>query len=228
MSRLEWDKTGERLYEAGVEKAVLYVQVGDGTYPKGVAWNGLTGVDESPSGAEATPLYANDSKYLNLYSAEEFAATVKAYTYPKEFEECDGSAELETGIYIGQQERKAFGLSYRTILGNDVEGGDHGYKIHLVYGGKASPSEKSYSTISDNPDAIEFSWEVETTPVNVPGFKPTSVLTIDSTKVDEKTLKAIEDALYGTEDEEAYLPLPNEIAEMAKGSEGLSLSDSYM
>ena len=217
MARLVWDKTGERFYETGVRQGVLYPMV-DGTYPKGVAWNGLTAVTESPSGAESTALYADDIKYLNLRSTEEFGATIEAYTYPKEFEECDGSAELAAGVTIGQQPRKSFGLSYRTALGNDVENENHGYKLHLIYGATASPSEKAYATTSDSPEAITFSWEVTTVPVNVEGFKPTAVLTIDSTKVDPAKLTALEDILYGKAETEARLPLPDEIATlMAQG-----------
>lgn len=217
MARLVWDKTGERFYETGVRQGVLYPMV-DGAYPKGVAWNGLTAVTESPSGAESTALYADDIKYLNLRSTEEFGATIEAYTYPKEFEECDGSAELATGVTIGQQPRKSFGLSYRTALGNDVENENHGYKLHLIYGATASPSEKAYATISDSPEAITFSWEVTTVPVNVEGFKPTALLTIDSTKIDPAKLTALEDILYGKAEAEARLPLPDEIATlMAQG-----------
>ena len=217
MARLVWDKTGERFYETGVRQGVLYPMV-DGAYPKGVAWNGLTAVTESPSGAESTALYADDIKYLNLRSTEEFGATIEAYTYPKEFEECDGSAELAVGVTIGQQPRKSFGLSYRTALGNDVEDENHGYKLRLIYGATASPSEKAYATISDSPEAITFSWEVTTVPVNVEGFKPTALLTIDSTKVDPAKLTALEDILYGKAETEARLPLPDEIATlMAQG-----------
>lgn len=217
MARLVWDKTGERFYETGVRQGVLYPMV-DGAYPKGVAWNGLTAVTESPSGAESTALYADDIKYLNLRSTEEFGATIEAYTYPKEFEECDGSAELAAGVTIGQQPRKSFGLSYRTALGNDVENENHGYKLHLLYGATASPSEKAYATTSDSPEAITFSWEVTTVPVNVEGFKPTALLTIDSTKVDPAKLTALEDILYGKAETEARLPLPDEIATlMAQG-----------
>lgn len=211
MSKLVWDKTGERYYETGVKNGVLYPQDANGAYPKGVAWNGLTAVTESPSGAEANPLYADDIKYLNLISAEEFGATIEAYTYPDEFAECDGSAELAPGVSIGQQTRKAFGLCYRTSLGNDVDGADHGYKIHLVYGAIAAPSEKAYATINDSPEAITFSWEVTTTPVSVSGFKPTASLTIDSTKVDATKLAALEAMLYGSESEEPSLPLPDAI-----------------
>ena len=212
MPKLTWDNTGERIFETGVKQGVLYPIQSDGKYTKGVAWNGLTAVTESPSGAEATALYADDIKYLNLLSNEEFGATIEAYTYPDEFAECDGSAELATGVMIGQQKRKTFGLCYRTTIGNDVEGNDYGYKLHLVYGCLAAPSEKGYSTINDNPDAITFSWEVSTTPVNVEGFKPTSQITIDSTKADPTKLAALEAVLYGAEAAEAKLPLPDEVA----------------
>lgn len=210
MSKLVWDQTGERLYETGVRNGVLYIPTA-GVYSKGVAWNGLTAVTESPSGAEATPLYADDIKYLNLMSTEEFGATIEAYTYPDEFAECDGSAALVDGVYIGQQARKTFGLCYRTTLGNDVGGNDYGYKLHIIYGCLAAPSEKGYATINDSPEAITFSWEVTTTPVNVTGAKPTASITIDSTKADATKLAALEDILYGNESEEARLPLPDEI-----------------
>lgn len=210
MEKIVWDQTGERLYETGVKNGVLYVQE-NGTYPKGVAWNGLTAVTESPSGAEPTALYADDTKYVNLVSAEEFGATVEAYTYPDEFAECDGSASIADGVYIGQQNRKTFGLSYKTTVGNDVNNNNHGYKLHLIYGAVASPSEKSYSTINDSPDAITFSWEISTTPVNVTGHKPTALLTIDSTKVDPTKLAKLEDILYGSTTADARLPLPDEI-----------------
>lgn len=212
MPKLTWDNTGERIFETGVKQGVLYPIQIDGKYTKGVAWNGLTAVTESPSGAEATALYADDIKYLNLLSNEEFGATIEAYTYPDEFAECDGSAELATGVMIGQQKRKIFGLCYRTTIGNDVEGNDYGYKLHLVYGCLAAPSEKGYSTINDNPDAITFSWEVTTTPVNVEGFKPTSQITIDSTKAEPTKLAALEAVLYGSAETEAKLPLPDEVA----------------
>lgn len=221
MSKLKWDQTGERLYETGVRMGVLYpIQTG-GVYSKGVAWNGLTAVTESPSGAEASPLYADDIKYLNLISNEEFGATIEAYTYPDEFAECDGSASIATGVYIGQQARKTFGLCYRTVLGNDVDSNDYGYKLHLIYGAMAAPSEKGYSTINDSPEAITFSWEVTTTPVNVTGFKPTASLTIDSTKAEPAKLAALEDILYGKDGSgdtqtgtEPRLPLPDEIAQL--------------
>ena len=197
MSKITWDATGDRLYETGVDRGVLYPINIEGNYTPGVAWNGLTGVTESPSGAEATALYADNIKYLSLYSAEEFGATIEAYTYPKEFESCDGSAELGEGVVIGQQTRKVFGLCYRTLVGNDVDAQDHGYKLHLIYGCMASPSEKGYQSVNDSPEAITFSWEVTTTPVNVAGFKPTATLIIDSTKIKEDKLKKIEDILYG-------------------------------
>ena len=212
MAKLVWDATGERKYETGVRNGVLYVMDEGGTYPKGVVWNGLTAVTESPSGAEATALYADDVKYLNLISAEEFGATVEAYTYPDEFAQCNGEASLVDGVTIGQQPRKTFGMAYRTVLGNDIENESHGYKLHLIYGAVASPSEKAYATINDSPEAITFSWELKTTPVVVDGFKPTASLTIDSTKANAEKLKALEDILFGSETGEARLPLPNEIA----------------
>lgn len=216
MSKLIWDSTGERLYETGVKQAALYVQATGGTYPKGVAWNGITAVTESPSGAEATALYADDIKYLSLISAEEFGATIEAYTYPDEFAECDGSASIATGVVIGQQKRKAFGLAYKTTLGNDVDNNDYGYKLHLIYGALAAPSEKAYATINDSPEAITFSWEVTTTPVSVAGYKPTAIVTIDSTKANKTKLAALEKILYGSEDAEARLPLPDEVATLMK------------
>lgn len=217
MAKIVWDESGKRLYETGVKNGVLYIQDENGAYNKGVAWNGLTAVTESPSGAEATPLYADDIKYLELFSAEEFGATIEAYTYPEEFEACDGSASLGKGVTIGQQDRKTFGLCYRTVLGNDVKSNEYGYKLHLIYGAKAAPSEKGYQTINDSPEAITFSWEVTTTPVNVAGFKPTASVTIDSTKIDAAKLKTIEDMLYGTESVEAKLPLPDELKTLLAG-----------
>lgn len=216
MAKLVWDQSGQRFYETGVKMGVLYVQDSSGAYPKGVAWNGLTAVNEAPSGAEATPLYADDIKYLNLRSAEEFGATIEAYTYPEEFEACDGSAELAPGVKIGQQARNAFGLCYRTVVGNDIAGNDFGYKLHIIYGATAAPSEKAYATINDSPEAITFSWEVSCTPVDVDGFKPTASLVIDSTKVDAEKLAALEAKLYGDESTEAMLPLPAEIAAIFK------------
>lgn len=215
MSKLVWDETGKRTYETGVSKGVLYPQAA-GAYPKGVAWNGLTAVTESPSGAEATPLYADNIKYLNLMSAEEFGATVEAYTYPDEFGACNGEASLVEGVSIGQQTRSAFGMAYQTKVGNDVDA-DAGYKIHLIYGALAAPSEKAYATVNDSPEAITFSWELTTTPVEVDGFKPTATLVIDSTKVEASKLAALEKVLYGDADTEARLPLPNEVLSIING-----------
>ena len=212
MAKLVWDKSGERLYETGVKQGVLYVQDTAGTYPKGVAWNGLTAVTETPSGAEATALYADDIKYLNLVSAEELGGTIEAYMYPDEFAQCDGSVALTPGMYIGQQDRKTFGLCYRTTLGNDTDSNNHGYKLHLIYGALAAPSEKAYATINDSPEAITFSWEFKTTPVNVTGHKPTASIVIDSTKVDAEKLAALEKILYGDDAGDGpRLPLPDEV-----------------
>ena len=211
MSKLVWDQTGDREYETGVKNGVLYPQGEGGTYPKGVAWNGLISVTESPSGAEATALYADDIKYLNLMSNEEFGATIEAYMSPEEFDQCDGTASLATGVSIGQQKRKTFGMAYKTTIGNDVDGNDHGYKIHLIYGALAAPSEKAYSSINDSPEAMTLSWEVSTTPVTVNGFKPTATVVIDSTKADPEKLAALEAILFGSEEKEARLPLPDEI-----------------
>ena len=219
MSKIVWDQTGERLYETGVKQGVLYIPA-SGVYSKGVAWNGLTAVTESPSGAEATALYADDIKYLNLMSHEEFGCTIEAYTYPDEFAACDGSASLAKGVSIGQQPRKTFGLCYRTTLGNDTDGNDYGYKLHMVYGCLAAPSEKAFSTINDSPEAITFSWEVSTTPVNVAGHKPTAHLEIDSTKADPVKLAALEKILYGDTDTEARLPLPDEIVTLMAEADG--------
>ena len=216
MARLIWDKTGERIYETGVKQGVLYPIQNGGLYTKGVAWNGLTAVTESPSGAEASPQYADDIKYLNLVSAEEFGATIEAFTYPDEFAVCDGSVEIEPGVIVGQQNRKLFGLSYRTALGNDVDGTDYGYKLHLIYGALAAPSEKAYATINDSPEAITFSWEVTTTPVSVSNLKPTASLIIDSTKVDTAKLNVLENILYGTDSVEPRLPFPDEVAAIFK------------
>ena len=212
MSKIVWDAIGEHTFETGVRNGVLYLKNVEGVYDTGVAWNGLTSVSESPEGAEATDLYADDIKYLTLMSAENFKATIEAYTYPVEFEECDGSATIAKGVVIGQQSRKPFGLCYRTAIGNDTDGNEHGYKLHIVYGCLASPSEKQYSTINDSPDAVTFSWEVSTTPVNVNGKKPTATLIIDSTKADKAKLTALEAILYGSEQAEPRLPLPDEIA----------------
>ena len=211
MSKLVWDETGKRTFETCVDHGVLYPQASSGQYPKGVAWNGLTAVTESPTGAESNPQYADNIKYLNLTSAEEFGATIEAYTYPDEFAVCDGSAELAPGVMVGQQTRKQFGLSYSTVLGNDTDGTDYGYKLHLIYGALAAPSEKGYSSINDSPEAITFSWEVTTTPVAVKDMKPTAALTIESVKVGEAKMAAIEKVLYGDESTEARLPLPDEV-----------------
>lgn len=218
--KLVWDQDSEKLYETGVSNGVLYPQSTTGTYPKGVAWNGLTSVSESPSGAEASPIYADNEEYLNLLSKEKFAATIGAYTYPEEFAECDGSKEIAPGVYAGQQNRKKFGFVYKTIIGNDTEGTDHGYKIHLVYNGLASPTEKGYSTVNDSTEAIEFSWSLSTTPVEIPGAKPSATLTIDSTKVESDTLAKIESILFGSEEADARLPLPAEIIELMKKTVG--------
>lgn len=215
MAKITWDDTGKRLYETGTDHGVLYLLGEGGTYDTGVAWNGLTAVNESPSGAEATALYADNIKYLSLMSAEEFGGTIEAYTYPDEFNQCDGNAEPQEGVTIGQQDRAIFGLSYRTLIGNDVDGQGHGYKIHLVYGAQASPSEKAYATVNDSPEAVTFSWEFTTTPVNVTGFKPTASLVIDSTKVDPTDLQTLETALYGSDPSGTpKLPLPDEVIAM--------------
>lgn len=217
MAKLVWDKTGEHLYETGVDHGVLYFPDQTGAYKNGVAWNGLISVSESPSGAEATGQYADNIKYLNLISAEEFGATIEAYTYPEEFEACNGNKELvdASGVYVGQQSRSVFGFCYRTMIGNDTDGQDHGYKLHLVYGCQVSPSEKAYQTINDSPEALTFSWELSTTPVNVTGKKPTALLVIDSTKIDSTKLAKIEAKLYGDESSTgAVLPTPDEIAEI--------------
>ena len=211
MPRLEWDKVGERLYETGVDQGVLYVQDETGAYPEGVAWSGLRSVSESPSGAEPSPLYADNIKYLNLLSTEEFAATIGAYYSPEEFDACDGTATLAKGVTIGQQKRKTFGLCYRTKIGNDIDGDEHGYKIKIIYGALAKPSQKEYQSVNNDPSAIELSWEVSTTPVKVTGMKPTATLEIDSTKIDAEKLKSLEDVLYGNGENKARLPLPDEI-----------------
>lgn len=214
MARLVWDEVGSRFFETGVKNGVLFVQNDEGGYSNGVVWNGLTAVTETPSGAEETPLYADDIKYVVFYSNEEFGATVEAYTYPEEFEQCDGSAQLGEGVTVGQQARRSFGLVYKTAIGNDIQGQDLGYKIHIIYGCKAAPSEKAYSTVNDSPEAVTFSWEISTVPVNVAGLKPTATVVIDSTKCDAETLAAIEDKLFGSEDAEATLLLPDEIKAM--------------
>lgn len=227
MSKITWDGTGERLYETGIDRGVHYILNKEtNQYDNGVPWNGLTAITENPSGAESNPQYADNIKYLDLYSAEEFGATVEALTYPPSFGECDGTAEIAKGIMIGQQNRKTFGMCYRTLIGNDVDGQEHGYKLHLVYGAKASPSERSYNTINDSPEPNTFSWDLTTTPVQVTGHKATAKLEIDSTKVDKDKLKALEDILYGTDAEgdstgtDARLPLPDEILEMFKEAAG--------
>jgi hypothetical protein len=213
MAKLIWDTPGQRLFETGVSKGVLYVPNAQGLYTTGYAWNGLTGVTETPSGAEASPQYADNIKWLNMYSAEEFGATLEAFMYPDQFAQFDGAAipAGAPGITVGQQSRKVFGLSYQTILGNDIDGNDHGYKIHLVYGCQASPSERAYATVNDSPEAITFSWELTTTPVAATGFKPTSILTITSTKVAPASLVALEDLLYGTQSASPVLPLPDQV-----------------
>lgn len=211
MTKLEWDKVGERRYETGVDRGVLYLSDANGAYDNGYAWNGLTTVTEQPSGADATPQYADNIKYLNLVAAEQFGATVEALTYPDAFGQCDGTAEVSPGVLVGQQSRKTFGLCYRTRIGNDVDGPDHGYKLHLIYGALAAPSEKAHTTVNDTPEAMPFSWTISTTPVNVTNFKPTATITIDSTTVSAADLTALEDLLYGTEGGDARLPLPDEV-----------------
>ena len=211
---LVWDETGKKLFETGVSNVALYPQDTTGVYGAGVAWNGVTNISESPSGAEATTLWANNGKYLNLYSVEEYASSIEAYTYPDEFAECDGSAEIAKGVSIGQQTRKSFGLAYKTLIGSDTDGNDHGYKLHLVYGCKAAPSERSHATVNDSPEALSFSWESSTTPVSVTGHKPTASVEIDSTKVNAEKLAAFEKILFGSDTAAARLPLPDEVAEL--------------
>ena len=219
---LVWDETGKKLFETGVSNVALYPQDTTGVYGTGVAWNGVTNISESPSGAEATTLWANNGKYLNLYSVEEYASSIEAYTYPDEFAECDGSAEIAKGVSIGQQTRKSFGLAYKTLIGSDTDGNDHGYKLHLVYGCKAAPSERSHATVNDSPEALSFSWEISTTPVSVTGHKPTASVEIDSTKVNAEKLAAFEKILFGSAEAAARLPLPDEVASLfaAASSEG--------
>lgn len=220
MAKLKWDVSGERLYETGISNGVLYVQDENGKYPKGVAWNGLTAVTESPSGAESTALYADNIKYLNLLSTEEFGATIEAYQSPAEFDECDGSKAVVDGVTFGQQDRKQFGLAYKTILGNDIDKNNHGYKLHIVYGALAAPSEKAYNTVNNDPEAITLSWEISTTPVEVEGFKPTATVIIDSTKIDAQKLKKLEDILFGADAGDGpRLPLPDEIVTLMKAAE---------
>lgn len=213
MSKLVWDKTGERYYETGVSKGVLYVMDDTGAYSKGVAWNGLTAVTKSPTGAEASPFYADDIKYLNLLTTEEFGATVEAYTYPKEFKACNGSVELANGVYVGQQKRKTFGMCFRTAIGNDIDGSEHGYKLHFIYGALAAPSEEAFQSINDSIEPIAFSWEITTTPVIIEkeGFKPTATIEVDSTVCNVEKLAALEKIIYGDTEVEARLPLPDEI-----------------
>lgn len=218
MSKITWDNTGDKKYETGVDHAVLYPLDKEGKYTPGVAWNGVTSIAETPEGAEPESQYADNVKYLTIVSAEELNGTIEAYTYPKEWGVCDGSAEIAPGVTIGQQARKTFGLSYRTKIGNDVDGQNHGYKLHFLYGAMASPSERTYETINDSPDAITFSWEYSTTPVPVSGHNMTSLVTIDSTQVDAEKLAALEAILYGSEDADARLPLPDEIAALLSGS----------
>ena len=211
MAKLVWDQTGQKFFETGVSNGVLYVSDGQGGYQTGVAWNGLTQVAENPSGAESNPVYADNIKYLNIISAEEFGATIEAYTYPDEFMECDGSAQVVTGVNIGQQARKSFGISYRTRVGNDVAGDNLGYKIHVIYNCQAAPSGKTYSTVNESPEAITFSWEVTTTPVPVEGFRPTATVVFDSTKLAADKMAAVEEALYGGASKEASLPSIEEL-----------------
>lgn len=218
MTVLEWDKVSEKVFEAGVDRGVLYMPNAFGAYPEGHAWNGLISVTESPSGAESNKQYANNRVYLNLTSAEEFAATIEAYTYPDKFAECDGSAELAPGVFVSQQRRKTFGLAYRSLIGNDIDGTDHGYKLHLVYGGLAAPTEKAHTTLNESPEAGTFSWEISTTPVDVPGHNPSATLTIDSTKVNAAKLAELEAILYGTPGSEARLPLPAEVDALFNGA----------
>ena len=213
MSKIIFDNTGEKIYETGVDHCVLFVRDGN-TYQTGVAWNGITAINESPSGAEATPIYADNIKYLNIVSGEDFGATIEAYTYPDEFTECDGSAEIIEGVKIGQQTRKPFALCYRTLIGNDVAGTGHGYKLHFIYNAQAAVSAKNYKTINESPEAMSFSWEISTTPEVVEGFKPTATVTVDSTKVDATKLKALEDKIYGTESSEPTMPTISEIVSL--------------
>lgn len=229
MTTLVWDQSGERLYETGVDHGVLYIPT-DGIYDQGYAWNGLTTITESPSGAEPTPLYADNIKYLNLISREQFGGTIEAYTYPDEFGQCDGTAAPQNGVLVGQQTRRSFGLSYRTKIGNDEVADDFGYKLHLIYSALAAPSEKAFATINDSPEAITFSWQFSTTPVFVTGLKPTAILTVDSTKVDPANLTTLENALYGTGGTDPRLPLPDEVIAMFSGATTLvtALSPTFV
>jgi hypothetical protein len=218
MTKVLWDQVGQRLFETGIDRGVLFIPNGSGVYDSGFAWNGLTTVTEKPSGATATPQFADNTKYLNLVSAETFSATVQAFTYPPEFEQCDGIGSPQAGVAIGQQGRKSFGMCYRTRVGNDVDNTDHGYKVHMLYGCTAAPSQKAYGTINDNPSAIDFSWDVNTTPVDVTGYKPTSLLVIDSTKVDSDALSTLEDLLYGTNSSDPSLPTPDDVLAIFAGT----------
>ena len=224
MAEIKWDQTGERLYETGVDHGVLYLPDTAGKYTKGYAWNGLVSVNEAPSGAEPNPQYADNIKYVNLISAEEFGATIEAFTYPDEFAVCDGSAAPAAGVYIGQQARQPFGMAYRTLIGNDTQANNYGYKIHLIYGAQAAPTEKEYTTVNDSPEAITFSWEITTTPVEVPGHRPTSSLTIDSTVVSPANLETLEGILYGNDTDEPRLPLPAEVIEIF-GNAGVAAAE---
>lgn len=221
---LKWDVSGSKLYETGTDRGVLFVMDSNGAYGKGVAWSGLTAVTQSPEGAEASDYYADNIKYVSLRSAETFGGTIEAYMYPEEWAACDGSAELAPGVYAGQQKRNTFGFSYRTVVGNDTNGDDYGYKIHLIYGATASPSERSYQTVNDSPEPITLSWEFETTPVNLEGYKPTALIEIDSTKVDSSNLKKLEDMIYGSSTGDSKLPTPDEVMNLFK-TNGSSLSD---
>lgn len=218
MSKIKWDQIGERLYETGVDHGVLFPMGEDNNYDNGVAWNGLSAVNENPSGGEPNPVWADNIKYLNLMSAEDFGATIEAYTYPPEFEACNGCVEVAPGVTIAQQDRKMFGFSYRTLIGNDTVGTNFGYKIHLVYGAQASPSEKNNQTVNDSPEAASMSWDLSTTPVEVPGFKPTAHFVIDSTKTNKVQLTKLEELLYGTDEAEPTLPTPEKIIEIMKAA----------
>lgn len=211
--KLVWDQSGERLYETGVSQCALYPMAA-GAYPKGVAWNGITAITESPSGAEPTAMYADNIKYLDIVSTETYAATIEAYMYPDEFKSCNGESEIADGVVIGQQNRQKFGLCYKTILGNDTDGEDYGYELHLVYGGLAAPAEEAHNSVNESPEGMTMSWSVSTTPVEVPGKKPTATVTFNSVKVGEKVMKAIEDVVYGSTDKDARLPLPSELIEL--------------
>lgn len=216
MSKLQWDKVGERYYETGVDRGVLFPMGNKGTYDKGVAWSGLTAINENPTGGEANPFYADNTKYLNIMAAEDFGFGIEAYTYPDEWEACDGSVEIAPGVVAGQQSRKVFGLSWRTLIGNDTDGQDHGYKIHLAYGAQASPSQRNHGTVNENPEPTTMSWDATTTPVEIPGAKPAAHLVINSTKTSAEKLAALEEILYGTEENEPRLPMPAEIIELMK------------